>query len=104
MAAKIKKNDQVIIITGKEKGTIGIVKKVFPNKRVIIEGVNIVKKHQKPVPSQNIVGGIINKEASIHVSNVAILNPQTKRLDRIGFRIENNKKVRFFKSNNVTLK
>ncbi|XBC44296.1 MAG: 50S ribosomal protein L24 [Buchnera aphidicola (Schlechtendalia peitan)] len=103
MAAKIKKNDQVIVITGKEKGKVGIVKKVFSNSKVIIEGINLVKKHQKPIPSQNILGGIIEKEASMHISNVAIMNPHTKKSDRIGFRIENEKKVRFFKSNNITI-
>lgn len=104
MAAKIKKNDKVIVITGKEKGKVGIVKKLLSNKRVILEGINLVKKHQKPIPDQNVTGGIITKEASIHISNIAILNPITNKSDRVGFKIENDKKVRFFKSNNIIIK
>ncbi|XBC37600.1 MAG: 50S ribosomal protein L24 [Buchnera aphidicola (Meitanaphis elongallis)] len=104
MAAKIRKDDKVILITGKEKGKIGVVKKVLSNGKVIVEGINVVKKHQKSIPDQNIVGGIITKEAGIDISNIAILNPITDKSDRIGFRIENNKKVRFFKSNNITVK
>ncbi|XBC38115.1 MAG: 50S ribosomal protein L24 [Buchnera aphidicola (Floraphis choui)] len=104
MAAKIKKNDKVVVITGKEKGKIGVVKKVFSNKRVIIEGINLVKKHRKSVPDQNITGGIEKKEASIHISNIAIFNPDTKKPDRVGFKIENDKKVRFLKSNNIFIK
>ncbi|QCI23469.1 50S ribosomal protein L24 [Buchnera aphidicola] len=104
MASKIKKNDKVIIIAGKEKGKIGIVKKILFKNRVIIDGLNLIKKHQKPIPSQNITGGIVKIEASIHISNIAIFNPHTQKSDRIGFRIENNKKVRFLKSNNITIK
>ncbi|XBC41714.1 MAG: 50S ribosomal protein L24 [Buchnera aphidicola (Kaburagia rhusicola rhusicola)] len=104
MAAKIKKNDKVIVITGKEKGKVGIVKKLLSNTRVILDGINLVKKHQKSIPDQNITGGIITKEASIHISNIAIFNPATNKSDRVGFKIENNKKVRFFKSNNIIIK
>ncbi|XBC39166.1 MAG: 50S ribosomal protein L24 [Buchnera aphidicola (Nurudea shiraii)] len=104
MASKIKKNDNVIVITGKEKGKVGVVKQILSKNRVIIKGVNFVKKHQKPIPDKNITGGIIKKEVGIHVSNIAILNPNTNRPDRVGFRIENKKKVRFFKSDNNVVK
>ncbi|XBC40689.1 MAG: 50S ribosomal protein L24 [Buchnera aphidicola (Nurudea yanoniella)] len=104
MAAKIKKNDNVIVITGREKGKIGVVKRILFKNKVIIQGINLVKKHQKSVPDKDIVGGIIKKEAGIHISNIAILNPDTKKPDRIGFKIKNNKKIRFFKSNNNIVK
>ena len=82
------------------KGKQGKVLKVITGKdRVIVEGVNLVKKHQKPNPQLNVPGGIIEKEASIHVSNVAIVNPSTGKADRVGFRVEEGKKVRIFKSN-----
>lgn len=97
---KIKSGDQVIVIAGKSKGAIGTVLRVLKAKdRVLVEGVNMVKKHVKPNPQQGIEGGIVQREASIHVSNVAIYNPNTKKADRVGFRfLEDGKKVRFFKS------
>ncbi len=105
MSAKIRKNDEVIVIAGKDKTKTGKVKTVLVKEhKVIVEGVNIVKKHQKPRPELNIQGGILEKEAPIDVSNVAILNPTTKKADRVGFRIEDGKKVRFFKSNNEIVK
>jgi large subunit ribosomal protein L24 len=97
---KIKQDDEVIVIAGKDKGKRGKVRKVLSDNRVIVSGVQMVKKHQKPNPQRNIPGGIVEKEAAIHVSNVAIYNPKTEKADRVGFRIENDKKVRFFKSNN----
>ncbi|CAL4043397.1 50S ribosomal protein L24 [Buchnera aphidicola (Phyllaphis fagi)] len=101
MALKIRLNDIVMVLSGKDKKKIGKVKFIFKNKdKIIVEGVNIVKKHQKPIPSQNQNGGIIEKESPIHISNVAILNPITKKPDRIGFRIDSGKKFRFLKSNN----
>lgn len=103
MATKIRKNDQVIILTGKDKGKKGIVKKIIL-KRVIVEGINMIKKHQKPIPSSNITGGIIKKESSIHISNVAIFNEKINKADRIGFKIENNKKMRYFKSTKEIIK
>jgi len=99
MAAKIRRNDTVIIIAGKEKGKQGKVTKVFTTGKVVVEGLNLVKKHQKPIPAMNIQGGIVQKEAPIEVSNVAIFNSTTGKADRVGFRFENDKKVRFFKSN-----
>lgn len=100
MARKIRRDDEVVVLAGKDKGKQGKVLKVLPSEdRLVIEGVNLVKKHQKPNPQLNVPGGIVEKEASIHVSNVAIVNPQTGKADRVGFRFEDEKKVRFFKSN-----
>lgn len=103
MANKIRCNDKVIILAGKDKGKIGIVKRLLSSNRIIVEGVNVVKKHQKSIPAQNKPGGIISKELGIHISNVAIFNSITEKADRIGFRFEEGKKVRFFKSNKKTL-
>lgn len=100
MARKIRRDDEVVILAGKDKGKQGKVLTVLPAEdRLVIEGVNLVKKHQKPNPQLNVPGGIIEKEASIHVSNVAVVNPATGKADRVGFRFEDEKKVRFFKSN-----
>lgn len=99
MAAKIKRDDEVVVLAGKDKGKRGKVLSVLTEKdRVVVEGVNLIKKHQKPNPALNQAGGIIEKEASIHVSNVAIFNPATEKADRVGFKIEDGKKVRVFKS------
>ncbi|HAS15929.1 MULTISPECIES: 50S ribosomal protein L24 [Idiomarina] len=104
MAAKIKRDDEVVVLAGKDKGKQGKVLKVLTDKdRVIVEGVNVVKKHQKPNPALGESGGIVEQEAAIHISNVAILNPETGKADRVGFRIEDGKKVRFFKSNNAII-
>jgi large subunit ribosomal protein L24 len=101
MAAKIRRNDEVIVITGKDKGKRGTVKAVLTGKnKVIVENINMVKKHVKPNPHVNEPGGIVDKEAAIDVSNIAIYNAATGKADRVGFRLEDGKKVRFFKSNN----
>ncbi|MCO4321858.1 50S ribosomal protein L24 [Aliidiomarina quisquiliarum] len=101
MAAKIRRDDEVIVLAGKDKGKRGKVLSVLTGEqRVIVEGVNVIKKHQKSNPAMNEPGGIIEKEASIDVSNVAIFNPTTSKADRVGFRMEGDKKVRFFKSTN----
>lgn len=101
MASKIRRDDEVIILAGKDKGKTGKVIKVLVEKsKVLVEGVNLIKKHTKPVPQLQQPGGIIEKEAPLHVSNVALVNPATGKADRVGFRIEDGKKVRFFKSNN----
>ena len=101
MASKIRRDDEVIILAGKDKGKTGKLTKVLvENGKVFVEGVNLIKKHTKPVPQLQQPGGIVEKEASLQVSNVAIVNPKTGKADRIGFRIEDGKKVRFFKSNN----
>jgi large subunit ribosomal protein L24 len=100
MASKIRRDDEVIVIAGKDKGKRGKVTKVLTTEsKVFVEGVNIIKKHQKPNPQLGVAGGIVEKEAAIDVSNVAIFNPQTGKADRVGFKIEDEKKVRVFKSN-----
>lgn len=98
---KIKRDDEVIVIAGKDKGKRGNVVKVRADGRLIVAGVNLVKKHQRPNPNVGQAGGIIEQEAPIQASNVAIYNPETEKADRVGFRVEDGKKVRFFKSNNA---
>ncbi len=101
MASKIRRDDEVVILAGKDKGKTGKVTKVLVGAgKVFVEGVNLIKKHTKPVPQLQQPGGIVEKEASLQVSNVAILNPKSGKADRVGFRIEDGKKVRFFKSDN----
>lgn len=96
---KIKRDDEVIVLTGRDKGKRGKVAKVVDESRVVVGGVNIVKKHQKPNPQANVQGGIVEKEAPIQVSNVAIYNAATNKADRVGFKIlEDGTKVRVFKS------
>ena len=95
---KIKKNDDVIVIAGKDKGNRGNVLRVLGD-RLLVSGVNKVKKHQKPNPVKGEAGGIVEMEMSIHVSNVAIYNAATKKADRVGIKsLEDNRKVRIFKS------
>ena len=102
---KIKKGDQVVILSGDDKGKTGEVLKAMPKEnKVVVQGVNLVKRHIKPNPAYGIEGGIVTKEAPIDVSNVAIYNPSTQKADRVGFRFEDSKKVRFFKSNNELVK
>jgi len=104
MASKIRRDDEVIVIAGKDKGKTGKVLQVITGtERVIVEGINLIKKHQKPVPQLQQPGGIVDKEASINVSNVAILNPETGKADRVGFRVEDGNKVRIFKSNGKSI-
>lgn len=95
---KIKREDEVIVIAGRDKGKRGKVTTVLSETRILVGGVNIVKKHQKPNPQLGVPGGIIEKEAPLQVSNVAIFNPQTKKADRVGFKVEGGKKVRIYKS------
>ena len=97
---KIKRDDEVIVIAGKDKGKRGKVVKVLDDSKLIVSGVQIVKKHQKPNPQRGINGGIVEKEAAIDASNVAIFNPATEKADRVGIREDDGKRVRFFKSNN----
>ena len=100
MANKIRRDDEVVVLAGRDKGKQGKVLKVLSSEsRLVVEGVSIVKKHQKANPQIEQPGGIIEKEATIHVSNVALVNPATGKADRVGFRVEDEKKVRFFKSN-----
>jgi len=100
---KIKRDDDVIVIAGKDKGKRGKVLKVGDDSRMLISGVNIVKRHTKANPMAGSQGGIVEKEAPIHVSNVAIFNPETSKADRIGFKVEDGKKVRIFKSTQKAL-
>ena len=97
---KIKKGDEVIVITGKDSGRRGAVIRVYDDDRVLVENVNMVKKHQKPNPNAGVQGGIIEKEMPLDTSNVLLYNPVTKKGDRVGFRfLEDGTKVRYFKSN-----
>jgi len=101
---KIRKGDDVIVRTGKDKGQRGTVMRLLENDRVIVEGVAMVKKHVKANPMQNQPGGIIEKESAINVSNVGILNPASGKADRVGIRtLEDGRKVRFFKSDGEVL-
>jgi large subunit ribosomal protein L24 len=99
--SKIRKGDEVVVLAGKDKGKRGTVLRVSPkDDRLVVEGVNRVKKHTKPNPIKGQVGGIVEREMSIHVSNVAVFNPATQKADRIGYKtLENGTKVRVFKSN-----
>ncbi|MCG9770254.1 50S ribosomal protein L24 [Pseudoalteromonas piscicida] len=104
MAAKIRRDDEVIVLAGKDKGKRGkVLSVVTETGRVFVEGINIIKKHQKPVPQLQQAGGVVEKEASVDVSNVAIFNAETGKADRVGFRFEDGKKVRFFKSTGKTI-
>ena len=104
MAAKIRRDDEVIVLAGKDKGKRGkVLSVVTESGRVFVEGINLIKKHQKPVPQLNQPGGIVEKEASIDVSNVAIYNSETGKADRVGFKIEDGKKLRIFKSTGKTI-
>jgi large subunit ribosomal protein L24 len=97
---KIKKGDNVIVISGRDKGKRGDVTRVVDADHVVVAGINQVKKHQRPNPMKGEQGGIVAKDMPIHVSNVAVYNPVTKKPDRVGFRtLEDGRKVRFFKSN-----
>ena len=97
---KIRKGDNVVVIAGKDKGKRGDVAKYVDDTHVIVNGVNTVRRHTKPNPMKNQPGGIISKEAPIHISYVAIWNPVTQKADRIGFRMmQDGRKLRFFKSN-----
>ncbi|MFT4872163.1 50S ribosomal protein L24 [Congregibacter sp.] len=100
---KIKCDDEVIVLAGKDKGKRGKVRKIVSESRVIVTGINMIKKHTKPNPQAGVQGGIIEREAAIQVSNIAIFNPETSKADRVGFRVDDGKKVRFFKSNGTAL-
>ena len=95
---KIKRDDEVIILAGKDKGKRGKVRKVLDNNKLVVSGVNMIKKHTKPNPQAGVAGGIVEKEAPIQASNVAIFNPTSSKADRVGFKVEGDRKVRVFKS------
>lgn len=97
---RIRKGDDVVVLAGKDKGKRGNILRVLVNDKVIIENVNVVKRHTKANPQRNVAGGIVQKEMPIHVSNIALFNPVTKKADRVGTRLlEDGRKVRVFKSN-----
>ncbi len=99
MARRIRKGDDVMVLAGKDKGKRGTVLAVLED-RVIVENINLAKKHQKPNPNKGEPGGIVDKEMPLHISNVALFNPGTNKGDRVGFKIlEDGRKVRVFKSN-----
>jgi large subunit ribosomal protein L24 len=94
---KLKTNDQVILIAGKDKGKKGVIKSINDEK-LIVSGLNLIKKHVKPNPQLGVSGGIVEREALISVSNVALYNQKTQKADRVGFDVRDGKKVRIFKS------
>ena len=97
---KIRKGDDVVVLTGRDRSKRGTVLRVVDLDHLLVEGINRVKKHQRPNPAKGETGGIIDKEMPIHISNVALFNPATKKADRIGIRqLEDGRRVRFFKSN-----
>jgi large subunit ribosomal protein L24 len=101
---KIRKGDDVVVITGKDKGRRGTVLRVLGTGHVVVEGVNKVKKHQKPNPVRGVAGGIVEKEMPVDISNVALFNPATQKGDRVGIKVlEDGRKVRYFKSNGEVL-
>ena len=97
---KIRKGDDVVIMTGKDKGKRGTVLRRVDDEHVLVEGVNRAKKHVKPNPVKGVAGGIVDKDMPIHISNVALFNSATKKADRVGFKLlDDGRKVRVFKSN-----
>jgi len=97
---KIRKGDDIIVIAGRDKGKRGTVLKIVDARHLLVEGINRVKKHQRPNPMKGATGGIVDKDMPIDISNVALFNPQTKKADRVGFKLmEGGRKVRVFKSN-----
>ena len=104
---RLKKGDEVIVVTGKDKGKIGTIDRFVikkQQKKVVVEGINLVKKHVKPNPQAGEQGGIVDREAALDISNVMLYNPESKKGDKVGFRFEDGKKVRFFKSTNEVVK
>jgi large subunit ribosomal protein L24 len=97
---KIRKGDEVVVITGKDKGRRGIVLRRVDDEHVVVEGVNRAKKHVRPNPVKGVAGGIVDKDMPIHLSNVALFNPASKKADRVGIKVlDDGRKVRVFKSN-----
>lgn len=100
---KIKRDDEVVVLAGKDKGKRGKVRKIVDDKRVIVAGVNMIKKHTKPNPQAGVQGGIVEREAPIQLSNIAIFNTETEKADRVGFSFEDGKKIRVFKSSGAAV-
>jgi large subunit ribosomal protein L24 len=97
---KIRKGDKVIINTGKDKGKDGIISQILSNGKVLIEGLNMVKKHVKPNPNAGIQGGVVSQEKPVDISNIAIFNSKTKKADKVLFKsLKDGKKIRIYKSN-----
>jgi len=97
--SKIRKGDDVVVLSGRDKGKRGKVLQIIEHSRVLVDNVNVIKKHVKPNPNRGETGGIIEKEAPIQLSNVALFNPNTNKADRVGYRVlEDGRKVRVFKS------
>ena len=96
--AKIKRDDEVIVIAGRDKGKRGTVRQVLDTGKLVVSGVNMIKKHTKPNPQAGVSGGIVEREAPIQISNVAIYNAEAGKADRIGYKVEDGKKVRVYKS------
>ena len=101
---KIRKNDEVIVLTGKDKGKRGVVQQRVDAQHVIVEGVNVVKKAVKPNPMTGAIGGIVDKTMPIHVSNVALFNTATGKADRVGVKLVDGKRVRVYKSSGEVVK
>ena len=101
---KIRKGDQVIVLTGRDKGKRGTVTERVDESRLLVEGVNVVKKHVKPNPMKGATGGIVEKAMPIHQSNVAIYNAATGKADRVGIKVDGDKRVRVFKSSGEEIK
>ncbi|MDO9065219.1 MAG: 50S ribosomal protein L24 [Sulfuricella sp.] len=101
---KIRKGDDVVVITGKDKGRRGLVLRMLDDGHLLVEGVNKVKKHMKPNPAKGVAGGIVEKEMPLDISNIALFNPATQKADRVGIKVlEDGRKVRYFKSNGEVL-
>ena len=98
---KIRKNDEVIVIAGRDKGSRGEVLQVLDNGKLLVSGINIVKKHERPNPNAGVQGGIVEREAPIQASNVALYNPESGKADRVGIKIVDGEKIRVFKSNDA---
>ena len=101
---KIRKGDQVIVLTGRDKGKRGTVAQRVDDEHIIVDGVNIVKKHVKPNPMKGTTGGVVDKTMPIHQSNVAIYNAATGKADRVGIKVDGDKKTRVFKSSGAEIK
>ncbi len=101
---KLKAGDEIIVIAGKDKGKRGSITRLVSEQRVLVDGVNVAKKHQKPNPNLGVAGGIVDVEMPIDISNIAIFNPETNKADRVGFKVtEDGAKVRIFKSNGAVI-
>ena len=100
---KIRRDDEVIVLSGRDRGKRGKVRKVLDGGRLLVTGVNLVKKHTKPNPQRGVAGGIVEREAPIQVSNVAIFNPETSRADRVGFKLDGERRGRIFKSSGAAV-